>query len=92
VYQRTCPAYADSAACRGSRPTWPAVLPRRSACALTGEAGYLLRIVAPDLSALSAFMLPGSLRIPGVRSVKSDVVLPEIKRTTVVSLNHLVAD
>ena len=58
--------------------------------AVTGEADYLLRIVAPNLAALSEFMLHRLLRIPGVRSVKSNVVLQEIKRTTVLPLAHLV--
>ena len=58
--------------------------------AVTGEADYLLRIVAPNLAALSEFMLHRLLRVPGVRSVKSNIVLQEVKRTTVLPLAHLV--
>jgi Lrp/AsnC family leucine-responsive transcriptional regulator len=58
--------------------------------AVTGEADYLLRIVAPNLAALSEFMLHRLLRVPGVRSVKSSIVLQAIKRTTVLPLAHLV--
>lgn len=57
--------------------------------AITGEADYLLRIVAPDLAALSEFMLHRLMRLAGVRSVKSSVVLNEIKRTTRLPLGHL---
>lgn len=59
--------------------------------AITGEADYLLRIVAPDLAALSAFMLHRLMRLTGVRSVKSNIVLAEIKRTTRLPLDHLLA-
>lgn len=57
--------------------------------AVTGESDYLLRIVAPDLAALSEFMLHRLMRVAGVRSVKSNVVLAEIKRTTCLPLGHL---
>ncbi|QDF97761.1 AsnC family transcriptional regulator [Azoarcus sp. DD4] len=57
--------------------------------AITGEADYMLRIVAPDLAALSEFMLHRLMRVSGVRSVKSSIVLNEIKRTTRLPLGHL---
>lgn len=57
--------------------------------AVTGEADYLLRVMVPDLAALSEFMMHKLLRLPGVRSVKSNVVLQGIKRTTCLPLDHL---
>lgn len=57
--------------------------------AITGEADYLLRIVTPDLASLSEFMMHRLMRVAGVRSVKSNIVLNEIKRTTRLPLGHL---
>ncbi|MCX7175297.1 MAG: Lrp/AsnC family transcriptional regulator [Proteobacteria bacterium] len=57
--------------------------------AVTGEADYLLRVMVPDLASLSEFMMHKLLRLPGVSSVKSNVVLQEIKRTTRLPLDHL---
>ena len=57
--------------------------------AVSGEADYMLRVMAPDLASLSEFMMHKLLRIPGVRSVKSNLVLQKIKRTTRLPLGHL---
>ncbi|MCX7174680.1 MAG: Lrp/AsnC family transcriptional regulator [Proteobacteria bacterium] len=57
--------------------------------AVTGEADYMLRVLVPDLASLSEFMMHKLLRLPGVSSVKSNVVLQEIKRTTRLPLNQL---
>lgn len=57
--------------------------------AISGEADYLLRVVTPTLPALSEFLLHRLMRIPGVRSVKSNIALSEVKRTTRLPLGHL---
>jgi DNA-binding Lrp family transcriptional regulator len=56
---------------------------------LAGRADYLLRVVAPDLAALSRFMTEKILRIPGVAQVKSTVTLRKIKQTHVLPLDHV---
>jgi DNA-binding Lrp family transcriptional regulator len=56
---------------------------------LAGQADYLLRIVAPDLGALSEFMTGQLLRIPGVANVKSMITLRKIKQTQVLPLDHV---
>ncbi len=56
---------------------------------VTGEADYIARIVAPDLAALSEFMMNHLLRIPGVVNVKSNITLKKVKSTHVLPLDHL---
>jgi len=52
------------------------VLPEVLEChATVGDADYLLRIVAPDLNALSSFVMKKLMRVPGVDSVRSNIVL-----------------
>ncbi len=58
---------------------------------VTGEADYVLRIVARDLKAFSEFLLHRIMPIPGVRSVRSNIVLETVKQTTVLPLNHVQA-
>ncbi|HEX6980968.1 MAG TPA: Lrp/AsnC family transcriptional regulator [Alphaproteobacteria bacterium] len=60
--------------------------------AVTGEHDYLLRIVAPDLHTFSEFLMHRLMTLPGVRSVRSSVVLQEIKHTTTFPLAHLARD
>ena len=57
--------------------------------AISGEADYLLRVMTPTLPALSDFMLHRLMRIGGVRSVKSNIALTELKRSTRLPLDHL---
>ncbi|HEX4077531.1 MAG TPA: Lrp/AsnC family transcriptional regulator [Rhizomicrobium sp.] len=57
--------------------------------AVTGEADYLLQVVAPDLKAFSEFLMHRLMRLPGVRSVQSSVVLERIKETSTLPLSHL---
>jgi len=67
-----------------------AAIPEVLEClAVTGEADYILRIVAPDLAAFSAFMSQRLLRLPGVANVKSIVTLKTIKQTYSLPLEHL---
>lgn len=60
--------------------------------ALTGEADYLLRIVAADLDAFSQFLLHRLIRRQGVRSVHSNLVLASIKPPAPLPLDHLARD
>jgi Lrp/AsnC family leucine-responsive transcriptional regulator len=56
---------------------------------VTGEADYVLRVVAPDLASFSEFMMKRLLRIPGVVNVKSNISLKQIKQTHVLPLEHV---
>jgi Lrp/AsnC family leucine-responsive transcriptional regulator len=56
---------------------------------VTGEADYMLRVVAPDLAAFSEFMMKRLLRLPGVINVKSNIALKKIKQTHVLPLEHV---
>jgi Lrp/AsnC family leucine-responsive transcriptional regulator len=49
---------------------------------VTGAGDYLLRVVMPDLRSLSRFLMEELIRVPGVREIRSTVVLDEIKSTT----------
>ncbi|HSK41826.1 MAG TPA: Lrp/AsnC family transcriptional regulator [Arenibaculum sp.] len=55
---------------------------------VTGEADYMLRIVAPDLKAFSDFLMHALMPLPGVRSVRSNIVLETVKQTTVLPLRQ----
>ncbi|AJC20483.1 Lrp/AsnC family transcriptional regulator [Pandoraea pulmonicola] len=48
----------------------------------TGEADYILKIVAPDIKAYDAFLHEHIFRLPAVSNVKTSVVLREIKFDT----------
>ena len=54
-----------------------------------GEYDYLLRIVAPDLNALSSFVMKKLMHVPGVDSVRSNIVLTTFKRNGPLPLGHL---
>ncbi|MGP1394554.1 MAG: Lrp/AsnC family transcriptional regulator [Inquilinaceae bacterium] len=56
---------------------------------VSGDADYLLRIVAPDLRAFADFMMHSLMTLEGVISVKSNIVLEPIKSTTSLPLAHL---
>lgn len=56
---------------------------------VTGEADYVLRVVAPDLDAFSEFMMKYLLRAAGVVNVKSSIALKKIKHTHVLPLEHV---
>jgi len=57
--------------------------------ALTGEADYILCIVAADLEAFSQLLLHRLMRLPGVRAVHSNIVLESIKPAALLPLGHL---
>jgi len=69
------------------------MLPEVLEChATVGDADYLLRIVAPDLNALSGFVMKKLMRVPGVDSVRSNIVLTTFKRNGPLPLSHLASD
>lgn len=56
--------------------------PYAIAChAVTGDMDYLVHVIARDVEHLSEITLKGLVRIPGVRDVKSIIVLDTIKQT-----------
>ncbi len=57
--------------------------------AVSGDADYLLRIVAPDLPAFSELMMKRVLRLPGVAQVKTHIALQTVKQSHVLPLDHL---
>lgn len=66
------------------------VLPEVVEChALVGDADYLLRIVVPDLNALSSFVMKKLMRVAGVDSVRSNIVLQTFKSGSPLPLDHL---
>lgn len=65
-------------------------LPQIMDCvAVTGEADFILRIVATDLKSYSQFLLDNVMPLPGVRQVRSSIVLRSIKRSHALPLQHL---
>jgi DNA-binding Lrp family transcriptional regulator len=56
---------------------------------VSGDADYLLRIVAADLPAFSELMMKHVLRLPGVAHVKTNIALQKVKQTHVLPLDHL---
>ncbi|MGQ0384751.1 MAG: Lrp/AsnC family transcriptional regulator, partial [Gammaproteobacteria bacterium] len=50
-----------------------------SAHAMTGEMDFLLAVVVPDLDALGRLTLHRLLKLPGVRDVRSSLVLETLK-------------
>ena len=62
---------------------WPEV----SACyAMTGDMDYLVHVIARDVEHLSQITLKALVRIPGVRDVKSIIVLETVKQTRALPL------
>ncbi len=49
---------------------------------VTGSHDYLLKVVAADLASFSQLVMQRLMRLQGIRSVESSIVLQEIKRTT----------
>ena len=56
---------------------------------MTGDADYLLRVVAPDLDSYQRFLLDHLTRIPGVASIKSSFALKQVSYRTALPLNHI---
>ena len=57
-----------------------------SAHAMTGDMDFLLRVVVPDLDALGRLTLHQLLKFPGVRDVRSSLVLETLKADAAVPL------
>jgi Lrp/AsnC family leucine-responsive transcriptional regulator len=57
-----------------------------SAHAMTGEMDFLLRVVVPDLDALGRLTLHQLLKFPGVRDVRSSLVLETLKADAAIPL------
>ena len=67
-----------------------AALPEVIECfSVSGDADYLLRIVASDLPAFSELMMKRVLRLPGVAHIKSNIALQKVKQTHVLPLDHI---
>ncbi|MDE2427079.1 MAG: Lrp/AsnC family transcriptional regulator [Burkholderiales bacterium] len=65
-------------------------LPEVLECQLvTGEADYILRIAAPDLTSFSDFLEKKILSLSSVANVRSIVSLKTVKRTSSLPLGHL---
>ena len=50
--------------------------------AITGEADYVIKVVAADMKAYDQFLQAKIFKVPGVASVRSNVVLREVKYET----------
>ena len=57
-----------------------------AAHAMTGEMDFLLQVVVPDLDALGQFTLHQLLKLPGVRDVRSSLVLETLKTSAQVPI------
>ena len=65
-------------------------LPEITECfSVSGDADYLLRLVAPDLQAFSELMMKRVLRLPGVAHIKTNIALQKVKQTHVLPLDHI---
>ncbi|MBH9579081.1 Lrp/AsnC family transcriptional regulator [Inhella proteolytica] len=49
---------------------------------ITGEADYVIKVVVPDMKAYDQFLQTQVFKVPGVASVRSNVVLREVKYET----------
>ncbi len=63
-----------------------------TACwALTGDQDFLLNVMVPDVDSLNHFVMQDLMKIDGVRDVKTNLVLENIKAPGSVPLVHLSA-
>lgn len=62
---------------------WPEVM---ECYLMTGDADYLLRVVAADLESYHRFLVDHLTRVPGVASIKSSFALKQIKYRTALPL------
>lgn len=60
--------------------------------AVSGDADYVLRVVATDLKAFSDFLMHRLLILPFVATVRSSIFLDELKRSTALPLQSIAAD
>lgn len=60
--------------------------------AVSGDADYVLRVVAPDLKAFSDFLMHRLLVLPFIATVRSSIFLDELKNTTALPLQNIAPD
>lgn len=60
--------------------------------AVSGDADYVLRVVAEDLKAFSNFLMHRLLALPFIATVRSSIFLDELKNTTTLPLESLNPD
>ena len=63
----------------------------QEACSLTGDADYLIKLVVPDLKALSRILSDVFLPHASVQHVRSSIVLDRLKQTSQLPLQQLAA-
>lgn len=56
---------------------------------VTSEADYMLRIVAPGLTAFAAFLADRLMKLSGVKMVRSNIGVRRIKSASALPLNYL---
>jgi DNA-binding Lrp family transcriptional regulator len=56
--------------------------------AITGEADYVIKVVVPDMKAYDQFLQSRVFKVPGVASVRSNVVLREVKYETALPVDR----
>jgi Lrp/AsnC family transcriptional regulator, leucine-responsive regulatory protein len=54
--------------------------------AITGEADYVIKVVAADMKAYDLFLQQHIFKLPGVSSVRSNVVLRDVKYETALAV------
>ncbi len=59
---------------------------------MTGDADYLLRVVASDLTAYEKFLIEHLTRIPGVASIKSSFALKQVAYRTALPITPEAAE
>lgn len=60
------------------------------ACHLvSGEADFLLEVVVPDLAAYDTFLVKTLLKLPGIKTIRSNFVIRTIKPQGPLMLDHL---
>lgn len=67
-----------------------AAVPEVIACfSVSGDADYVMHIVAPDLVAFSEVMMKRIMRLPGLAHLKTNIALKTVKQTSVLPLDHI---
>ena len=61
----------------------------QEACSLTGDADYLIKLVVPDLKALSRILSEKFLPHAAIEHVRSSIVLDRLKQTSQLPLRQL---
>ena len=62
---------------------WPEVM---ECYLMTGDADYMLRVVAADLAAYERFLMDQLTRVPGVASIRSSFALKQVVYKTALPL------